>query len=105
MTQAAEEWLAKACHERAIPACAQEPRYGRVADEVAPRSARHHRRSSGWHHNDRPVRVGEIGHVASMDVEHDQEQRHHGQHPDEQRGEKPDVDFEPPIHYGVTYPG
>jgi hypothetical protein len=39
-----------------------------------------------------------------MDVHHDQEQRHHAQHRDEQRGEKPGMDLERPIHDTVTYP-
>jgi hypothetical protein len=61
-------------------------------------SGHHHRRRAGWHNDDRPVRVGDIGHVDGMDVHHDQEERDHGQRADQQRGEKPGVDFDCPIH-------
>jgi hypothetical protein len=61
-------------------------------------SGRHHRRRAGWHDDDRPVRVGDIAHVNGMDVQHDQEDRDHGQRADQQRGEEPGVDFDCPIH-------
>jgi len=48
------------------------------------------------------VRVGYIGHVTSVDVQHDQEQPDHVQCPDQQRGEDPGVDFDGPIHNGIT---
>ena len=65
-------------------------------------SGRHHRWRASWHDDDRPVRVGDIGHVNGMDVHHDQEQRDHGQRADQQRGDEPGVDFDRPIHNGIT---
>ena len=61
-------------------------------------SGRHHRRRAGWHDDDRPVRVGDVGHVNGMDVHHDQEERGDGQRADQQRSQEPGVDFDGPIH-------
>jgi hypothetical protein len=69
---------------------------------TAARSGRHNRRPPGWHHDDRPVRVGDIGDVTGMDVHHDEEQRDHGQHADQQHGEEPGVDLNVPIHNKIT---
>jgi hypothetical protein len=71
---------------------------------VAPLSGRHHWRRTGGHDDDRAVCVRDVGNVAGMDLHHDQEQRQHSQRPDNQRGQKPGVDFERPIHNGITYP-
>jgi hypothetical protein len=94
--------LSQGVSRRAIPTRDPRPNVTpRLADKCH-LSGRHHRRPAGWHDYDRPVRVGDIGHVNGMDMHHDQEERDHGQRADQQPGEEPGVDFDCPIHNRIT---
>lgn len=67
-----------------------------------PLSGAYYRRRAGGHDVDGPVCVCDVGHIAGMDVRHDQQEQDHREYPEQEREEEPDVDFDYPVHNKIT---